>query len=318
MLAGVLTSIVMPARADSFGTVGNEFTIDFVNIGNVGNANDPVTGYGGVSYAYRMGSYEVSQAQIDKASASGLANVVAGAWAGNRPAANMTWYEMAAFVNYLNTSTGHHAAYNLAQIPPDSFGNTWLQTLWSSAEAWQLDGENLHRHKDAYYFLPGEDEWYKAAFHKNDGVTANYWLYATGSNTAPAAVVSGTTVATAVYGAGAVTQPTLVNSNGGLSPYGTSGQNGNVWEELDTPWDSPTQPIIYDNTAHYSHVMRGAGWENTADALRSYVESAYTPWTPSPSIGFRVASIVPEPSSAILLLGVAMPLLLRRRRGSAV
>jgi hypothetical protein len=42
-------------------------------------------------------------------------------------------------------------------------------TLWSSAQAWQVGGQNLYRHKDAYYFLPSEDEWYKAAFHKNDG-----------------------------------------------------------------------------------------------------------------------------------------------------
>lgn len=41
------------------------------------------------------------------------------------------------------------------------------------------------RHKDAYYFLPSEDEWNKAAYHQNDGVTANYWDYATGSNSIP-------------------------------------------------------------------------------------------------------------------------------------
>ena len=51
--------------------------------------------------------------------------------------------------------------------------------MWNSTEAWQVGGQNLYRHKDAYYFLASEDEWYKAAFHKNDGVMANYWLYAT-------------------------------------------------------------------------------------------------------------------------------------------
>jgi hypothetical protein len=219
-----LTATNSTLRADTFGTTGNEFTLDFVNIGNPGNANDAGAGggiysspYGGVPYTYRMGTYEISQDAITKATASGLANVTAGAWTGSQPAANMTWYETAAFVNFLNTSTGHQAAYQL------DAGVTTL-TLWSSAQAWQAGGENLYRHKDAYYFLPSEDEWYKAAFHQNDGVTANYWDYATGSNTVPTAVASGTGAGTAVYDA-VTSSPTAVDSNGGLSPYGTRGQN---------------------------------------------------------------------------------------------
>lgn len=43
------------AQADAFGTSGNEFTIDFVPIGNAGNAAD-TTGYGAVPYEYRMGT----------------------------------------------------------------------------------------------------------------------------------------------------------------------------------------------------------------------------------------------------------------------
>ncbi|MDA1204095.1 MAG: hypothetical protein O3A75_07345 [Verrucomicrobia bacterium] len=39
------------AQADTFGTSGNEFTIDFVNISNAGNAAD--TTYGAVPYEYR-------------------------------------------------------------------------------------------------------------------------------------------------------------------------------------------------------------------------------------------------------------------------
>ena len=205
MLAGVLLLIVLPARADNFGSGGNAFTIDFVDIGNPGNADDAGAGggiysspYGGVSYGYRMGTYEISENAITKATASGLANVVAGGWGASQPATHMTWYEAAAFVNWLNTSTGHHAAYSLSQIPPDINDSTWSMTLWSNAEAWQLDGQNLYRHKDAYYCLPSEDEWYKAAYHENDGATANYWDYATGSNSAPTAVESGTGAGTAV------------------------------------------------------------------------------------------------------------------------
>ena len=105
----------------------------------------------------------------------------------------MTWYETAAFVNWLNISTGHHAAYQI---------NTQMnsQILWSSGDAWQAGGENRYRHKDAYYFLPNDDEWYKAAYHKNDGVTANYWDYATGSNNIPDGIdFTGDTAFVAVF-----------------------------------------------------------------------------------------------------------------------
>ena len=96
------------ALADTFGTGANIFTIDFVNVGNAGNADDAGAGggnysspYGGVAYDFRIGTYEISQDAITKATASGMTNVTAGAWTGSQPAANMTWYEAAAFVNWL-------------------------------------------------------------------------------------------------------------------------------------------------------------------------------------------------------------------------
>ena len=107
LLALTVTTTV---HADTFGSGGNAFTIDFVPIGNAGNANDAGAGgglysspYGGVSYGFNMGVTEVSQDWITKATNLGMANVTAGAWTGSQPAANMTWYEAAAFVNWLNT-----------------------------------------------------------------------------------------------------------------------------------------------------------------------------------------------------------------------
>jgi len=92
-------AIALPTRAigqmDVFGSGTNAFTIEFVAIGNPGNAVDvypaPGAGYGAVSYDYRMGTREISQNQIDKATLAGLANVAAGAWTGSQPAANINW-----------------------------------------------------------------------------------------------------------------------------------------------------------------------------------------------------------------------------------
>jgi formylglycine-generating enzyme required for sulfatase activity len=296
------------AHADTFGSGGNAFTINFVDIGNAGNADDAGAGgglyalpYGGVSYGFRMGVTEVPQDWITKATNLGMTNVTAGAWTGLRPAANMTWYEAAAFVNWLNTSTGHQAAYQL------NASNTAL-TLWSSAQAWQLGGENLYRHKDAYYFLPSEDEWYKAAYHQNDGVTANYWDYATGSNSIPTAVANGTGAGTAVFAQGS-TAPAAVDSNGGLSAYGTRGQNGNVFEWTESAFDGLNTSVNEDRVArggHYNSSGFGPG------ELTPFYRRRLPPYVPSFDMGFRVAS-VPEPSCAMLMLSGSLLALARRR-----
>lgn len=153
LFAAFTLSIQPSAQADTFGTSGNEFSIDFVAIGNTGNAADTTT-YGAVPYEYRASIYEISQDAITKATASGMANVTAGPWTGNQPAATITWYEAAAFVNFLNTNSGKTAAYDLTFS-----SGSWSMALWSSEQAWTAGGTNLYRNKDAFYFLPSENEW---------------------------------------------------------------------------------------------------------------------------------------------------------------
>jgi hypothetical protein len=298
-------------RADTFGTTGNQFSIDFVTVGNAGNTYDAGAGggiysepYGGVSYIYRVGTYEVSQDAITTATASGLLNVTAGAWTGNQPAADISWYETAAFVNFLNTSTGHQAAYDL------TFSGSWSMNLWSSAQAWQTGGENLYRHKDAYYFLPSEDEWYKAAYHKNDGVTTNYWDYPTGSNSPPDGIDSpGDPAYEAVLNDGFNQgHPNAVASAGSASSaYGTYGQGGNVWE-----WTESASNGL-NNSSVDDRAYRAGDWSDTEEKLRASYRHDSVPTVSSDVIGFRVAS-VPEPTTALLLLSSAVLFVLRRRR----
>lgn len=297
-LFAAFTLNINPAQADTFGTGGNEFTIDFVNIGNAGNAAD-TTGYGAVPYEYRVGTYEISQDAITKATASGMANVTAGAWTGNQPAANIQWYEAAAFVNWLNTSTGKQAAYNLTFS-----GSSWSMTLWSSADAWTAGGTNLYRHKDAFYFLPSENEWYKAAYYNPTG--SNYFLYPTASDTAPTAVASGTTTDTAVYDQLFAQGPAGVNDAGGLSPYGTMGQGGNVEEWNESAFDGA------NNSPSEFRAIRGGRWFEAESDLRSSARGGLTPPGGDNTVGFRVAS-VPEPSTYALVLMAGGAWLLRKR-----
>jgi len=59
---------------ESFGSGANQFTMDFVTIGNPGNAAD-TTGspnpVGSVAYTYNLGKYEVSRDMITKANSAG-------------------------------------------------------------------------------------------------------------------------------------------------------------------------------------------------------------------------------------------------------
>jgi len=303
-------------RADTFGTGGNQFAIDFVSVGNAGNANDAGAGggsysspYGGVGYDFRMSTYEISQDMIDKATAGGLANVTAGTThTGAEPAANVTWYEAAAFVNWLNESKGYQKAYDLVWT-----GSTWTQNLWSAANAWTLDGTNQFRHKDTYYVLPSEDEWYKAAYHKNDGATANYWDYPTTSNLAPTGTISGTLSFTAVYddpySNPIPSDPADVDQAGGLSAYGTMGQGGNVWEWNESAYDG------LNDLSSEDRGIRGGNWLYPENSLRSSPRFDSSPDAQGSIIGFRVA-MVPEPCGWVWMLmaaGVLVGVRCRRR-----
>ena len=300
LLTAFTLNIQPSAQADTFGTSGNEFTIDFVNIGNAGNAADTTT-YGAVPYAYRVGKYEITQDAITKATASGMANVTAGAYTGNQPAATISWYEAAAFVNWLNTSTGKQAAYNL------TFSGSWSMALWSSEQAWTAGGTNLYRNKDAFYFLPSENEWYKAAYYNPAGT--NYFLYPTGSDTAPTPVASGTNGGSAVF-QGVASVPAIVDSAGGLSPYGTMGQGGNVFEWNESAFDGS------NSSSSEVRAIRGGDWGGPGVNLRSSDRGGDVPTVEDGSVGFRVAS-VPEPSTYVLvLMGAGALYLWKRRKGS--
>jgi formylglycine-generating enzyme required for sulfatase activity len=246
-----------------------------------------------------VGKYEITQDAITKATASGMANVTAGAWSNNQPAANISWYEAAAFVNFLNTNSAKTAAYDLAWD-----GSAWSMNLWSSGQAWTAGGTNLYRNKDAFYFLPSDDEWYKAAYYNPAG--SNYFLYPTGSNTAPTAVASGTNAGTAVYNSVA-SGPAIVDSAGGLSPYGTMGQGGNVTEWNESAFNGT------NNLADQWRATTGGNWVTLEDFLLSSTRGSIVPTFETDSFGFRVAS-VPEPSTYALLLMAGAGWLLWKRR----
>ena len=97
------------AAADTFGSAANTFDIEFVTIGNPGNAAD-TTGNpnpaGSVPYTYRMGKFEISEQMIDKANTLGSLGITKDTRGPDKPATRISWNEAARFINWLNTSVG--------------------------------------------------------------------------------------------------------------------------------------------------------------------------------------------------------------------
>ena len=293
---------------ETFGSGANAFTMDFVTIGNPGNAAD-ITGSpnsaGSVAYTYNLGKYEVSRDQIDKANSSGSLGITIfdmTSYGGNngllKPATGISWYEAAKYVNWLNTSSGGTAAYKFV-------GGTFQ--LWSSTDA-GYNANNMFRNTLAKYVIPSSNEWYKGAYGNLDGTWNNY---PTGSNSAPTAVADGTAANTAVYLQTKINGPADITNAGGLSSYGTMAQAGNAWESVETAADG------INNAAGELRMIRGGGWDSpdSQDLDASHV-STLDPAAGGYLRGFRVAFVgVPEPSAlSLLAIGLSGLAMIRRRK----
>jgi formylglycine-generating enzyme required for sulfatase activity len=310
-LVGIL---VAGAQADTFGTGANQFTLDFVPISGTTNptngipAGDGFT-FTGVNHDYRMGTYEITNDQWNKFTASlgvpvtGIPSLAYdssfydyGTGTTNVPANNVSWYEAAQFVNWLNTSTGHQAAYKFTGTQGQS---NYLFVDWSPTDA-GYDASNPYRNQNAFYFLPNENEWVKAAYWngtmlqtyetvgdvfppQGDGTSGTGWNYYNNG------------YATNPYG------PWNVGS-GSQELNGTYDMMGNNWELLESPYGSG------DYGASAPRVFRGGGWTTYSGLLSSSSRVIIAPANDEDNLGFRVAS-VPEPDGIGLLFSSTLALL---------
>ena len=304
-----LVCICSIASADTFGTGGNQFSIDFVTIS--GNTN-PASGYGIVNDDYRMGTYEVTNDQFNKFQAAygtvsgspSAAYDASGAWTGtNGPVSNASWYEGAQFVNWLNTSKGHQAAYKFTGT--QGTGGYTLG-VWEDGDA-GYDPSNPYRNSNAFYFLPTENEWVKAAYW--NGTTLQTYATKAGESLHQGDGTSGTGWNYYDSGFAIDTLGPWDAGSGSQELNGTFDMMGNVWEWMESPYTSG------DDLAGSNRAIRGGayyfGFGN--DDLGSSTRFTAGPDSDANFVGFRVASEIPEPATLALLALGGMAILRKRK-----
>ncbi len=304
-------------------------TLSMVTVGNPGNAGErscigKICIRGAVAYTYQMGKYEVTTAQytaflnavaktdtyglynpymwsfpyaawgpckIQRSGAPGSYSYSVAADYANRPVNFVSFGDAARFVNWL--SNGQPTGGQTLATTED--GSYYLNGATVAAEL-----QAVTREPDARFVIPTEDEWYKAAYHKNNGITGDYWDYPTSSDVAPGTAVPDTGN-NACYGWSDTIYyrkevGTYVNSS---SPYGTFDQGGNLAE-----WN---ESINFQNRA-----IRGGSFNLDTYYMRAAVQNSVSPDTEAFDLGLRVVEL-PEPGT-LWLLGFVGFVAIKRRR----
>ena len=305
----------------------------FVPVGNARNAADPTTGYGRVTEAYRIGKYEVT---IDEYTAflnavaaddpAGLyhdamatdrtsAGIVRAGTAGsftytvtgpagitpagatspaNRPITYVNWFDAARFANWMangqpsgkqNARTTENGAYNLAKA--------------TGGKAVPRNAINPNTRAAPTFFIPTENEWYKAAYFTPDkGGSPGYYLYATQQDIAPANNPAATSGPIANYLVGpiySVTQSAVFSPTQNYltdvgafatsgSYYGTFDQNGNVYQ-----WND------LSGAAGKFRGLRGGFWAGGAVTLQKSTFTQATATRQANDTGIRLVGTLSVP-----------------------
>ncbi len=325
MIAGAVALFAAGAAgAQGLASGGGLTSLQFVTVGNPTNApdtlvmSDGTSGYGAVGYTYNMGEYDVTAGQyatflnaVAQSDPYGLYNTsmgdpstshfgcnivrtgssgsysysVASDWA-NRPVNYVSWGDAARFANWL-TNGQPTGAQSLTTTEDGSYD---LNGATSDAALMAVTRETSST--KAMYYIPTENEWYKAAYYDpNMPGGAGYWSYSTKSNSMPSNAMSatGTDNANFVHGSYTIGSPYYRTEVGAFaaspSAYGTYDQSGNVFE-----WTEAALPGA-PSTNLYRGLRGGAFCYSVTTMSASYRDMYEAPTYEDYDTGFRMMEI---------------------------
>jgi formylglycine-generating enzyme len=311
-------------------------TFEWATVGNPGNAGElsgsgaggygPDAIVGGVNYIYNISKHEVTAGQYTEFLNSVAATDPYGLYNSNmwsstygckiersgsdgsytysvptdredRPVNYVSWGDAARFTNWL---------HNGQPTGPQNLSTTEDGAYFLDGATTNVALQAVSRDPDATYFIPSESEWYKAAYF--DPTTGTYFDYPTASNSFPSNDLvnpdpgNNANFYQSGYTIGSPYWTTEVGEfENSASPYGTFDQGGNVWE-----WN---EAILYGSYRG----LRGGSFIGNGYSLHAAFRYDNTPSYENRSLGFRVASFIPEPGSITLLLCLVAPGMLRRK-----
>ena len=316
----LLTLLVVLGINIASTMAGTAIVIETVSITDTNNSADRLTGYGAVQENYKIGKTEVTAEQycaflnavakkedtyylynphmasdknvacIQRAMKGGLYSYTVINNKQKFPITYVSWQSAARFCNWIQHNQ------------PE--GNQGPET--TETGAYNLGGAMniVSVEKEATWFLPTEDQWYKAAYYKGNGTNAGYWLYPTQNDKDPdnSMIAGGTNNANCyivktgkdwrgryseekTFSTSDAPRLTLVDAfSYSLGYYGTYDMGGNVFEWVDAKRDG-----LGDNC----QVIRGGAWSDQfgVKSLQStYRKGDTLSSSETSTLGFRVAT----------------------------
>lgn len=302
---GLLFALVATVPLGVFAAEPADLGIEWVTVGDPGNAADPATGRGGVAGVFQISKHEVTAGQYAAFLAAVAASDPRGLWHGGQridragkagaftyaarkgqeqmPVTHVAFLDCMRFANWLHHVESDPAAGGPAKSPADA-----ARLTETGAYAIAAGGGLAAREPGARAWIPNEDEWYKAAYHHPHaagGPPGHYWRYPTRSDDVPTIGKPGDTGPNVgiymLHWLDVRGIPPVGSLPGCLSHYGTLDQGGSAWE-----WVEAT---VFD--AH--RVLRGGSALTTHEKMLKQARSNVPPSRRYPDVGFRVARTAP-------------------------
>ena len=99
----------------------------------------------------------------------------------NKPVIYVSWFDCARYCNWLHNGKQIYSTTDEAA----NARNTGAYNVGTA-----VTGNAVARESDATYYIPTENQWYKAAYYKGGSTNAGYWRYATQSDSDPTPVTA--------------------------------------------------------------------------------------------------------------------------------